>query len=125
MRNAKLERLDIKQSSIFAWNLRRILNEQRVSAAALSKSLGFNSDAINNYIRCRTEPEYGTIRLIAKALGASVHELLDPPGMNDDEVLIYALERRLGEHNMPAIVKIEEYLKKYPRTEATCNLGSR
>lgn len=80
----------------FPENLRRLLDENKVTQKQLAGMINVAASTVGNYIQGKTEPDLKTLVAIANALGTSVDSLLgkEPLKLSANEEIVVQLYRR-------------------------------
>ena len=72
----------------FAENLKRVLDEKKVSQSELSRRTGINRPTISEYIHGKYEPKTDNLFKIAKALNVAIKDLSEDYGLQMNHINI-------------------------------------
>ena len=89
--------------------LRELLEDREISQKQRAEELNFAPSTLGNYIRNLREPDYETLKMLAKHFDVSIDYLLDNPrkdsSLSHDEEHLLSLYRSMDGHTQDLFLK--------------------
>ncbi|MHC5278899.1 helix-turn-helix domain-containing protein [Listeria kieliensis] len=96
---------------MFANTLKELRKKENLTQGQLSANLGISRDTLANYEIGRREPDFETLKKIAKYFEVSTDYLLGNNGMNESDVVAAHMEDDLSDEQKEEIYRYIEAIK--------------